>query len=198
MESSFCRPDTRLIETFGWDGGAFRRLDAHLARARASAGALGFFWDESAIRAALGGVTGAAPLRVRLTIGRDGGAEVTTGPLAPTPPLWRLTLAKDRLPPNDPRLHHTQWGADGLVLQLHSWEADHHHGHLGDPDVPVGNGTMLWFEVDDFDDVANRARELHAPVVLDVHVNPNAGHRELWITDPDGYTVVIASPDGTA
>lgn len=98
----------------------------------------------------------------------------------------------------DPRLHHTQWGADGLVLQLHSWEADHHHGHLGDPDVPVGNGTMLWFEVDDFDDVANRARELHAPVVLDVHVNPNAGHRELWITDPDGYTVVIASPDGTA
>ena len=106
MESPFCRPDTRLIETFGWDGGAFRRLDAHLARARASAGALGFFWDESAIRAALGGVTGAAPLRVRLTIGRDGAAEVTTGPLAPTPPLWRLTLAKDRLPPNDPRLRH--------------------------------------------------------------------------------------------
>lgn len=98
----------------------------------------------------------------------------------------------------DPRLHHTQWGADGLVLQLHSWEADHHHGHLGDPDTPVGNGTMLWFEVDDFDDVVKRARELHAPVVLDVHVNPNAGHRELWITDPDGYTVVIASPDGTA
>ena len=106
MESPFCRPDTRLIETFGWDSGAFRRLGAHLARARASAAALGFFWDESAIRAALGGVTGAAPLRVRLTIGRDGAAEVTTGPLAPTPPLWRLTLAKDRLAPNDPRLHH--------------------------------------------------------------------------------------------
>ena len=24
------------------------------------------------------------------------------------------------------------------------------------------------------------------------------GHREIWITDPDGYTVVVASPDGEA
>src|SRR4051812_17957539 len=41
-----------------------------------------------------------------------------------------------------------------------------------------------------------RAPELGALVVLDVHRNPNADHRELWIRDPDGYTVVIASPDG--
>jgi len=31
-----------------------------------------------------------------------------------------------------------------------------------------------------------------------VHRNPNAGHRELWIRDLDGYIVVIASPDGEA
>jgi len=106
LESPFCRPDTRLIETFGWDGTAFCRLEAHLARARASAGALGFRWDESAITAALGGVTGTAPLRVRLTIGRDGAAEVTTGPLAPTPPSWRLIVAAERLEADDPRLCH--------------------------------------------------------------------------------------------
>jgi hypothetical protein len=28
--------------------------------------------------------------------------------------------------------------------------------------------------------------------------NPNASHREIWIRDPDGYTVVLASPDGEA
>jgi len=50
--------------------------------------------------------------------------------------------------------------------------------------------------VADFDAVAARARELHALVIRDVHVNPNAQHRELWITDPDGYTVVVASHDG--
>ncbi|HEX2657491.1 MAG TPA: VOC family protein [Polyangia bacterium] len=96
----------------------------------------------------------------------------------------------------DPRLHHTKWGPDGLILQLHRWEADHHHGHLGDPNLPVGNGVMLWFEVDDFDDAVARARDLGARVILDVHTNPNAQHRELWIADPDGYTVVMASPDG--
>jgi len=98
----------------------------------------------------------------------------------------------------DPRLHHTQWGSDGLILQLHAWDEDHHHGHLGDPAKPVGNGAILWFEVDDFDDAVTRARELAARIVRDVHVNPNAAHRELWLSDPDGYTVVIASPDGEA
>nr|WP_240475362.1 VOC family protein [Vulgatibacter incomptus] len=96
----------------------------------------------------------------------------------------------------DPRLHHTKWGTDGLLLQLHAWDEGHHHGHMGDPAQPVGNGVMLWFEVDDFDAAVARARELQARVVLDVHVNPNAQHRELWIADPDGYTVVLASPDG--
>ncbi len=98
----------------------------------------------------------------------------------------------------DPRLHHTKWGTDGLILQLHAWDVDHHHGHMGDPDQPLGNGVLLWFEVDDFDDAVVRARELGARVVLDVHRNPNAQHREMWIADPDGYTVVIASPDGEA
>jgi hypothetical protein len=27
-----------------------------------------------------------------------------------------------------------------------------------------------------------------------VHVNPNAGHREMWLRDPDGYLVVLAEP----
>lgn len=96
----------------------------------------------------------------------------------------------------DPKLHHSVWGTDGLILQLHVWEADHHHGHLGDPNLPRGNGVMLWFEVDDFDDAVARARELRARVILDVHRNPHAEHRELWLADPDGYTVVLASPDG--
>jgi hypothetical protein len=30
--------------------------------------------------------------------------------------------------------------------------------------------------------------------VTDVHVNPNAKQRELWLRDPDGHTVVLAGP----
>lgn len=98
----------------------------------------------------------------------------------------------------DPKLHHTVWGSDGLILQLHAWDVDHHHGPMVDPKLPVGNGVLLWFEVDDFDAAVSRARELQARIIRDVHVNPNPQHRELWIADPDGYTVVIASPDGEA
>jgi catechol 2,3-dioxygenase-like lactoylglutathione lyase family enzyme len=104
----------------------------------------------------------------------------------------------------DPELQPTGHGTEGLILQLHAWEVEHHHGAMGDPDArPYGNGVLLWFEVDDFDAAVARATELGAQVVLPVHRNPPEGpggpaHRELWIKDLDGYTVVIASPDGEA
>ena len=91
-----------------------------------------------------------------------------------------------------------------LVLQLHSFEVDHHHGAIGNADdKPYGNGVLLWFEVDDFDAALVRATEMQAQVVMGRHRNPPDGdggpnHWECWLRDPDGYTVVIASPDGTA
>jgi catechol 2,3-dioxygenase-like lactoylglutathione lyase family enzyme len=91
-----------------------------------------------------------------------------------------------------------------LVMQLHAWDVEHDHANLGDPNARVGNGVLLWFEVDDFDDAVARAGALDAEVVLGVHRNPPEGepggpaHREFWMRDPDGYTVVLASPDGEA
>jgi catechol 2,3-dioxygenase-like lactoylglutathione lyase family enzyme len=90
-----------------------------------------------------------------------------------------------------------------LVLQLHRWEAGHHHGRIGDPVLAHGNGVLLWFEVDDFDAAHARALDLQAQIVLPRHRNPpdhdgGPNHWEVWLRDPDGYTVVLASPDGTA
>jgi hypothetical protein len=91
-----------------------------------------------------------------------------------------------------------------LVLQLHAFEVDHHHGPIADPaDKPYGNGVLLWFETDDFDGAVTRAAELNAEVVLPRHRNPPDGsggpnHWEIWLRDPNGYTVVLASPDGSA
>jgi len=96
--------------------------------------------------------------------------------------------------------------SDGtLILQLHHREVAHHHGLFVNPDVEVGNGVLLWFgEVADFDEVVIRAEKLNASVVRAPHRNPpegegnGPGHREIWIKDPDGYTVVVASSDGEA
>lgn len=82
---------------------------------------------------------------------------------------------------------------DVLVLQLHRLDVSHHHGTFGDPTQPLGNGFALWFETDDLGAAANRARALGASVQTDVHHNPNAGHDELWLRDPDDYLVVLAS-----
>ncbi len=91
-----------------------------------------------------------------------------------------------------------------LIMQLHHWDVDHDHGAVGDPsDMPYGNGVLLWFEIDDFDAAVVRANELQAEIVLPPHRNPPDGrggpnHREVWLKDPNGYIVVLASPDGEA
>ena len=96
--------------------------------------------------------------------------------------------------------------SDGeLIMQLHNWDVEHHHGAIGDPLAkPYGNGVLLWFETGDFDAAVARAKQLQAEIVLAAHRNPPEGqsggpaHREIWLRDPDGYSVVLASPDGEA
>jgi catechol 2,3-dioxygenase-like lactoylglutathione lyase family enzyme len=91
-----------------------------------------------------------------------------------------------------------------LILQLHRWEVAHHHGAIGDPKLkPYGNGVLLWFEIDDFDAAVARAEAMRVEIVLPRHRNPPDGnggpnHWECWLRDPNGYVVVLASPDGTA
>jgi hypothetical protein len=55
----------------------------------------------------------------------------------------------------------------------------------------------------DFDAAVARAEEMQIEMVLPRHRNPPSGdggpnHWECWLRDPDGYTVVLASPDGSA
>jgi catechol 2,3-dioxygenase-like lactoylglutathione lyase family enzyme len=90
-----------------------------------------------------------------------------------------------------------------LILQLHSFEVEHHHGAIGNrEDRPYGNGVLLWFEVDDFDAVMERCHAIGVEIVLPKHLNPPDGvggpnHWECWLRDPDGYVVVVCSPDGS-
>lgn len=91
-----------------------------------------------------------------------------------------------------------------LILQLHTFEDVHDHPAIGNRlDKPYGNGVLLWFEIDDFDAAMKRVKELDPEVVMPRHRNPPSGqggpnHWECWLRDPDGYVVVLASPDGTA
>jgi catechol 2,3-dioxygenase-like lactoylglutathione lyase family enzyme len=83
-----------------------------------------------------------------------------------------------------------------LLLQLHAWDEEDHPNLVDAGAAPIGHGVVLWFQVPDFDGAVDRARELQAEFVQEPHFNPAPAHRELWLRDPDGYVVVIASPDG--
>lgn len=84
--------------------------------------------------------------------------------------------------------------ADGTVLLcLHSWGA-HEHPTLTSPDhAEPGNGLILFFRVDDFDQALARARNLSAQFEEEPEINPATGTREFALRDPDGYYVMISA-----
>lgn len=90
------------------------------------------------------------------------------------------------------------YSGDRLILQLHSWDDEDHPNLVDRAAAPVGHGALLWFEVADFDAAVERVRALRAEILVEPHVNLAPRHREIWLRDPDGYVVVLASPDGEA
>ena len=106
---------------------------------------------------------------------------------------YQHLLGTSALPEHEHRDTYNGMLCDGhLILQLHAWDEEHHPNLVNADAAPCGHGVLLWFEVDDFDAAVESAGSLRAQVVEEPHVNPNAGHREIWLRDPDGYVVVIA------
>jgi len=112
--------------------------------------------------------------------------------------LWYSELlGADALPEHSHRDVYDRISCAGrLVLQLHAWDKENHPNLVDAAVAAPGHGVLLWFQVDDFDSVVERARGLGAEIIEEPHVNPAPQHREIWLRDPDGYVVVIASPDG--
>jgi len=84
--------------------------------------------------------------------------------------------------------------ADGTVLLcLHHW-GEHGHPSLTSPDNgPAGNGLLLFFRIDDYDDALKRARALVARFEEEPHLNPNTKTMEFSLRDPDGYYVTVSA-----
>ncbi|MEJ0059975.1 MAG: VOC family protein [Terricaulis sp.] len=102
---------------------------------------------------------------------------------------WYQHLLGCRSAHGGPHYERLEWQNE-LILQLHSFETEHDHGRIGDPDSkPYGNGVLLWFEIEDIDAAIARAETLKAEIVLPRHRNPPDGdggpnHWEIWLRDP--------------
>lgn len=106
-------------------------------------------------------------------------------------------LGADSLPDHSHRDFYDRISCSGrIVLQLHAWDEEEHPNLVNADAAPVAHGVVLWFQVGDFDAAVGRARGLRAEIIEEPHVNPAPQHREIWLRDPDGYVVVVCSPDG--
>jgi catechol 2,3-dioxygenase-like lactoylglutathione lyase family enzyme len=110
---------------------------------------------------------------------------------------YAVLLGADPLPEHSHRDVYDRISCSGrLLLQLHAWDEEDHVNLVNADAAPPGHGVLLWFQVDDFDSVVDRARALGAEIIEEPHINPAPQHREMWLRDLDSYVVVIASPDG--
>ena len=84
--------------------------------------------------------------------------------------------------------------SDGTVLLcLHAWGA-HEHPPLTSADRGTpGNGLLLFFLIDDFDQALQGARALVSSFEEEPHINLNTQTREFSLRDPDGYYVTISA-----
>jgi catechol 2,3-dioxygenase-like lactoylglutathione lyase family enzyme len=84
--------------------------------------------------------------------------------------------------------------SDGTVLLcLHAW-GSHDHPTLSSKQLATpGNGLLLFFRVDDFDETVSRARALVGKLELEPQLNPATGTREFAMRDPDGYYVMVSA-----
>jgi catechol 2,3-dioxygenase-like lactoylglutathione lyase family enzyme len=106
-------------------------------------------------------------------------------------------LGADALPDHEHRDFYDRILCSGrLVLQLHAWDEEDHPNLVNADAAPPGHGVLIWFQVDDFAAAVKRARGLGAQIIQGPHFNPAPRHMEIWVRDPDGYVVVVASPDG--
>src|SRR5437899_12982660 len=95
-----------------------------------------------------------------------GAASVTKAPMTPQPLIcvsdfeassrWYQRLLDCQSAHGGPNYERLTV-SDRLVLQLHRWEVEHHHGRIGEPSEPHGNGVLLWFEIGDIDAAIKRA-----------------------------------------
>ncbi len=70
-----------------------------------------------------------------------------------------------------------------LLLQLHAWDKENHHNLVDADAAAAGHGVLIWFQVEDFDSVVDRARS-YGPISPKNLNNSRIATPRFWLRDP--------------
>lgn len=77
-----------------------------------------------------------------------------------------------------------------IILCLHKW-GEHQHPTMTNPNIPVGNGLILYFRTDQMNVIYENAIKAGCKIEEEVHLNPNSLRQEFSFYDPDGYFLTV-------
>jgi catechol 2,3-dioxygenase-like lactoylglutathione lyase family enzyme len=77
-----------------------------------------------------------------------------------------------------------------IILCLHKWE-EHNHPTMMSPDIPPGNGLLLYFRTDNMNSIYQNAIAAGSPIEEEIHLNTNSRRQEFSFRDPDGYFLTV-------
>ena len=81
-----------------------------------------------------------------------------------------------------------------VILCLHKWE-EHNHPTMTNPNIPTGNGLLLYFRTDNMRQVYQNAIRKGYVIEEELHLNPNSLRQEFSFRDPDGYFLTVTDFD---
>ncbi len=80
---------------------------------------------------------------------------------------------------------------NNVVLCLHKW-GEHEHPTKVKPTSDNGNGIILFFRVDDVNEIFENAKTLQAGIEKEIHYNENSLKNQFTLRDLDGYYLIIS------
>ncbi len=80
---------------------------------------------------------------------------------------------------------------DRIVLCLHKW-GEHDHPTMLNSEK-AGNGLILFFRVDNLDEVFSNARKMNAEIEKEIHYNENSLKMQFTLRDLDNYYLIVSN-----
>jgi len=80
---------------------------------------------------------------------------------------------------------------DEVMLCLHKWDS-HEHPTMQSSDISTGNGLILYFRMENIEQIRENLRGIDYKVEDEIRLSPNSLRKEFSLIDPNGYYLTLA------